>query len=177
MTNPQSPLPGKIRTRQHVIADLGVNYLERFVLLCGYALERIRYDYGYDLTMTSFDEQGVAEGGTVYFQVKATDNLITLRDGQTISWAISRRDLKLWLQDVYPVILIVFDAQQSTAYWLYVQAYFAEYPLVELFTAGQTINVHIPFNNRITREAIRTIRRFKENVRRQVLRKVDHHVE
>jgi len=31
----------KLRTREHVIADLGVNYVERQVLLCGGSVQRI----------------------------------------------------------------------------------------------------------------------------------------
>ena len=32
--------PRKRRTREHVIADLSVNHVERQALLCGYAIER-----------------------------------------------------------------------------------------------------------------------------------------
>ena len=33
----------------HIIADLSVNHVERFVLRCGYTLERTVHDYGVDL--------------------------------------------------------------------------------------------------------------------------------
>jgi hypothetical protein len=41
--------PRKRRTREHVIADLSVNHVERQALLCGFSVERIRVDYGIDL--------------------------------------------------------------------------------------------------------------------------------
>src|SRR5437660_1542756 len=36
----------KRRTREHVIADLSINHVERCVLRCGWTAERTRYDYG-----------------------------------------------------------------------------------------------------------------------------------
>ncbi len=56
-------LTGKTRTREHVIADLSINQVVRQLLLCGCTVERVRHDYGYDLTMTSFNAQGEIEGG------------------------------------------------------------------------------------------------------------------
>jgi hypothetical protein len=39
---------GQTRTREHVLADRGVNYVERQVLLCGFSVNRLEHDYGYD---------------------------------------------------------------------------------------------------------------------------------
>jgi hypothetical protein len=95
-------LLGKLRTREHVLADLSINYVERQVLLCGGAVVRNPVDYGYDLILFSFNPRGEVEGGYAFFQVKATDNLPLLADGKTVSWVISRRDLLLWLDEVCP---------------------------------------------------------------------------
>src|SRR5262249_11030256 len=67
--------PRKRRTREHVIADLGVNFVERQALLCGYTVEKIVHDYGYDLLLFTFDAKGYVENGFVFLQVKATDSL------------------------------------------------------------------------------------------------------
>ena len=53
----------KRRTREHIIADLAVNHVERQALLCGFTVERNRYDYGIDLEITPFDENGEIEPG------------------------------------------------------------------------------------------------------------------
>ena len=63
----------KRRTRQHVIADLGVNHVERQALLCGFSVERMRTDYGIDLAVFTYDRQGRAENGCLFLQVKATE--------------------------------------------------------------------------------------------------------
>ena len=36
----------KRRTREHIIADLSVNHMERFALRCGFVLNRFYFDYG-----------------------------------------------------------------------------------------------------------------------------------
>jgi hypothetical protein len=88
--------PGKIRTREHVIADLGLHHVEGHVLRCGFTLQRIHSDYGR--------------------------------------------------------------------------------PTRGLFSAGETINVHIATRNRISQRAIRGIARYKHEIDRQLSGKVHHHV-
>ena len=74
-------LPGKTRTRGHVLADLSINQVERQVLLCGFSVDRVQHDYGYDLTMATNSARGEFEPGAVYIQVKATDwGMATIRD-------------------------------------------------------------------------------------------------
>lgn len=55
MAKQDPPGQGKTRTRQHVIADLGVNYVERQVLLSGFTVQRFFPDYGIDLVLTTFN--------------------------------------------------------------------------------------------------------------------------
>jgi hypothetical protein len=47
--------PKKKRPRQHIIADLSINHVERYVLLCGYSVERVEHDYGIDLVIFTYD--------------------------------------------------------------------------------------------------------------------------
>lgn len=51
----------KQRTRQHVIAAQSVNYMERFIVDEGHTAQRVESDYGYDLVLTTFDEEGYPE--------------------------------------------------------------------------------------------------------------------
>jgi hypothetical protein len=154
----------KLSTREHVLADLSINYVERQVLLCGGTVLRFSSDYGYDLMMTSFNDRGEVESGNIFFQVKATDDLPLLSEGKTISWVISRRDLLLWLDEVCPVILVVYDGIRDRAYWLHIQAYFARRPTAELFLVGQTVNVHLRLSHRLNGRTVREIVRRKNAV-------------
>lgn len=62
----KKPLPRKKRrTREHVIADLSANHVERHALLCGYSVEHRVHDYGIDLAIMTYDEEGNVENGTL----------------------------------------------------------------------------------------------------------------
>ena len=65
----------KRRTREHIIASISRNYVERFILAKGHTSERRIDDYGIDLNVGTFDEDGYPEGGLVRIQLKATDQL------------------------------------------------------------------------------------------------------
>jgi Domain of unknown function (DUF4365) len=99
----------KQRTRQYIIADLSINHIERQALLCGYAVERVQYDYGYDLAIWTYTESGEIEAGQCLVQVKATDSINFLADQTRITFRLDRRDLNLWLGDFLPVFLILYS--------------------------------------------------------------------
>jgi hypothetical protein len=94
---------GKIRTPQHVIADLSYNFLERKVLQRGHWLDAPRNDYGIDAILFHHNERGEAENGEVRFQLKATNSLRTSHDGKQISQRIETRHLRYWYFEPYPV--------------------------------------------------------------------------
>jgi hypothetical protein len=122
----------KRRTREHVIADLSANHVERHALLAGFTAERRVYDYGIDLTVLTFDEQGNTEPGEIKVQLKATDHLKLVARGQMVTCrdppGARRVDLRAWLHEPMPVILVVYDAVADVAYWLYVQEHFQQQP-------------------------------------------------
>lgn len=100
--------PRKRRTRQHVIADLSVHYVEGFVLQEGHTVQRVEQDYGYDLFLFTYDEHGYIEPGLVFLQLKAAEVLQTV--GFHYVYDLDVRDYNLWMRDEMPVILILFDA-------------------------------------------------------------------
>lgn len=153
-------MPKKKRPREHIIADLSVNYVEKYVLLCGYSVERIEYDYGYDLLVFTYNAEGEIENGQIYIQLKATDSLSILADQKTISFTIARSDLELWLFEPMPCILIIYDAQKSQAYWLYLQAYFESLEKFDLSQAGNSVTVRLPKDNILNQQAIKIFAKF-----------------
>jgi hypothetical protein len=114
----------KRRTREHVLADLSVNHIEKCALLCGYAVERIAHDYGIDLVIATYNQNGEIENGEIRVQVKATDRLKTVAGGTYAVIRIAKADFRHWLLEPMPVILVLFDAAKETAYWLHVQSHF-----------------------------------------------------
>jgi hypothetical protein len=159
---------GKTRTREHVLADLGVNHVERQVLLCGFSVNRLQHDYGYDMMMATYNTSGEFEPGFVYIQVKATSRLLRLAGGKQFSWKLNRRDLKLWLNETYPVVLVVYDGENEVAYWIHVQEHVLAHCVPQLFGPGESLNVRISTSNRFDPRSIRTIARVKNRIQRRL---------
>lgn len=56
-------LAKKKRVRQHIIADLSANHVERYILRCGFSVERVQHDYGIDLVLFTYNSDGEIEPG------------------------------------------------------------------------------------------------------------------
>ena len=158
----------KRRTRSHIIADLSANHVERHALLCGYSVERVLHDYGIDLVLYTYTEEGEIEAETIKIQLKATDNLSVLQDGETIAFPVQRADLDYWLGEWLPVILIVFDAQEEISYWAYIQAYFQHQTGFDLALTGESTTIHLRKSDVVDADAMRLFAGYKASILRQL---------
>lgn len=154
----------KRRTREHVICDLSANYVESRALECGYSTERIYHDYGIDMNLYTYNEEGEIGNGVVLLQLKATDNPDYTGDKKCVRFPIKKSDLKHWLREIYPVILVVYDAQIRKAYWVYVQNYFEQISGFNLDTIGKTYTVKITTKQIVNKRAIHRFAYFKQCV-------------
>ncbi len=155
MARKKQHLERKLRTREHVIADLAVNHVERQALLCGFSVERILHDYGIDLLLFTYTAGGEIESGCIFIQVKGTERLRWSQAQGRASFRVAREDLVVWLNEFLPVILVVYDASADRAYWIHVQGYFAALQGFNLFRAAAEITVHLPVRNVLDGPAIR----------------------
>lgn len=149
----------KQRTRQHVIADLSVHYVEGFILEAGHTAQRLRSDYGYDLLVSTFDEQGYVEPGSIYCQLKAMETLEA--SGNDYLYDLDIRDYNLWIREKMPVLLILFDASRRRAYWLAVQQYFSKDESRQPKKGAKTVRVRVPKRQAVNGRAIAKIRELK----------------
>jgi len=172
-TNPP-PAEYKIRTREHIIADLSVNCVERLILRQGHAVQGVEKDYGYDLQMFTF-ENGAFENGYVYMQLKATDELKVLQGGDAISFTLGRADINLWRQELMPVFLVVWDARQEVGYWLYMQAYLNRIKANTLLPGQATLTVRLSKANILDEASVEKFRQYKNGIQRELEKMVDHH--
>jgi len=168
------PKQKKRRTRQHVIADLSGNYVEYFALQCGYSVERIEADYGYYLQIYSYDERGELENGVVYVQLKATDHIERYIREEGLSYALEKAHLDLWLTEPMPVIVILFDAQNEVAYWVYLQAYF-EQKGISLPSNQKTFTIYFDQHNIVNQNAVKKWQTYKNNVLAQIDGRITHY--
>jgi hypothetical protein len=89
----QKPNRKKRRTREHVIADLSANHVEKHALLCGYSVERVVHDYGIDLWIATYNRDGEIESGEIRVQLKATDHLKVISSGRFVALRVDEGDL------------------------------------------------------------------------------------
>lgn len=145
----------KRRTREHVIADLSANHVERHTLLAGFTAERRVHDYGIDLTISTYDANGNVENAQIHVQLKATDHPKWVEQGRMIACRIERADLRAWLNEPMPVILVVYDVTVDVAYWLYVQEHFQRRPRFEPARGSVKVTIRIPRTNVVNVAAMR----------------------
>jgi Domain of unknown function (DUF4365) len=164
----------KQRTRQHIIADLSSNFVERQVLLCGHTAERVYSDYGIDLTIRTYNSHGEVENGLIFVQLKATDHLKIQSKSNTVAWRIDARDLRAWLSENLPYILVLYDAQANVGYWLYIQEFFAQQIDFDLAKIGKTITVHLKIENQVSPEAIHQFAQYKSKIIQQMRGRIEY---
>ncbi len=151
--------PHKQRTHAHVIADLSVHHVEGFILQEGHTAQRLDSDYGYDLVLWTFDEEGYIEPDEVYFQVKASETLQVV--GSDFVFDLDIRDYHLWMLDRAPVIIILYDASRKRAYWLPIQKYFREDAARRPKKGAKTVRIRVAKRQILNRRAIAKIRDLK----------------
>jgi hypothetical protein len=137
----------KRRTRQHVIADLSAHYVEGFALEEGHTTQRLSSDYSYDLLLRTFDEEGYAEPGMVFIQLKAAESLQMVESDYV--YDVDIRDYQLWAIEEMPVLLVLFDATRKKAYWLAVQRYFQEDMTRPPLKGAKTVRLRVPHRQKI----------------------------
>lgn len=149
----------KRRTREHIIEELSVNFLERKVLQRGHMLVRApQREYGWDATMFHFSpDNGEIENGEVRIQLKATDGLDLSK--QFASCRVQTKDLHYWYWEdqQLPFILVLFDAQRNRGYWIHIRNHVDKLRL-EIDPEQNTIDLQIPWSNKLT---VNTIDRFR----------------
>jgi hypothetical protein len=165
----------KQRARSHIIADLSVNHVEYFALKCGFSVERIKEsDYGYDLQIYTYNENGEIENGAVYLQLKATDNIERYEREGNFSYSLERAHLEIWLNEPMPVLLMLFDVQNEVAYWVYLQAYFEQSGISLESINQKTLTVHLDKKNIVDTDAIKKWREYKNNILSQLEGYIKH---
>jgi hypothetical protein len=151
--------PRKQRTRQHVIADQCVHHVEGFVLDAGHTVQSVESDYGYDLLLFTYDENGYLEPDLAYLQLKAAESLQAI--GSAYVFDLDIRDYNLWMLDNLPVILILFDAGRKRAYWVAIQEYFRKDDNRQPKRGAKTVRVYVPKRQVFHRRAVEKIRDLK----------------
>jgi Domain of unknown function (DUF4365) len=148
----------KLRTRQHIIEDLGFNHIEKQILLTGFTMYRYPMnDYGIDGIIQTFRETGEIDQKIVNFQLKSTDHIQYSSSKQAITFDLNMRDLEFWLSNDRPTLLILFDAQKEVAYFIDLEIYFQE-NRESLLKVHKFVRVYLPIHQVFNTQAVLALR-------------------
>jgi Domain of unknown function (DUF4365) len=96
----------KIRPSSHVIADLSYHYLSNIIIGCGFTVRSYPADYGYDMSVDTFDSKGQVENGYFFVQLKARGKPnVDAKTGE-IKQRVSKKDVAFWAAEAFPVYLV-----------------------------------------------------------------------
>jgi len=124
-------------------------------------------------SLQTFDEEGYAEEGLLYLQLKATDSMAPFERPRGFAFPVDMRHYHLWRRERMPVVLILYDAANRRAYWLHTQAYFDAHPVPK--RGRRFLTVHFPRKNVFGARTISMLRQCKAKVLEQMPGGAGHH--
>jgi hypothetical protein len=148
----------KLRTRQHIIEDLGFNNIEKQILLAGFTMYRnFANDYGIDGYIQTFKPTGEIDSKTIDFQLKSTDNIRYVEKKQAHAFDLSIEDLEFWLSKDRPMLLVLYDAQKDIAYYIDLGIYFAKNKK-SLAEINKFVRVYLPLHQVLNPQSVLSLR-------------------
>lgn len=114
-------------TRSQQIGESGHALIHRRVAAMGHVWHQRAVDVGIDGEIELFDPAtGEATSASVLVQSKAHGTAIPGESADRISYPLKPKDLGYWLKANLPVILVISRPSTDEAWWVDIQAYFAD---------------------------------------------------
>lgn len=148
--------------------------MEKFFIDKGHTATPLPQDYGTDLLVETFDRNGFAENGYIRLQLKARGRLKYSRDGAYVSIPIETKHYFLWIEEDYPVFLVLYDAQTANAYYLYIQEYFSDSMVKKPKKNAKSVTVRVPVKNLFTERTVDYMQDREAAIRNQIKGKIKH---
>lgn len=118
-------------------------------------------DYGIDLAVLTFNASGECENGHLDVQVKSTERVEPTANGQEIPVRVASADVRCWIMQPLPVVLILNEDASKTAWWIRMQDYADD---GQLRSFGETTTVRIPVTSRLTESTLTEFRQFRDRL-------------
>jgi len=150
-----------------VIADMSYHFFAYLVVSCSFTVEATNSDYGYDLSIYTFDEGGEYENGNIFVQLKSTEGIKIDRKRNKIKFRIEKKDVSTWENEPFPVYLVLFDVRETIAYAIHFQQYLKSEDITSENMRFNSINVFFP-ETPIDSATINTWRTDKNTVLEQI---------
>jgi len=110
------------RSRSHQLEDLSIREFER-LLPDAWVLRRKGKDYGVDLEIEVFDDDGKSTGLMFFVQLKATDDIAK---AQSVPMKVDR--LEYLASFDAPSMVVRYCEPSKTFYWLWLPEIYARHP-------------------------------------------------
>ena len=158
-----------------MIAAQTCNHIEKFIIDRGHTAARALDDYGIDLVVNTFDDDGYAENGEILIQLKASDRPSYSADGTFVSLKVDRPHFELWAGEPMPVFLVLYDAAIGRAYWLYLQEAIRSGTVRRPGRGVERVTLRIPVANEFNAETVNLARRIKATILDRIEGIIDHY--
>jgi len=124
--------------------------------------------------VNTFDKDGYAENGDIRLQLKARSRFTYSKDGSYIQFQVEAKHYHLWMNEPYPVFLVLYDAPNSVAYYLYMQEYFTTGTPKKPRPNAKEMTVRVPVANKFTQYTVDYMQERKAAVLQQIRGKIKH---
>jgi Domain of unknown function (DUF4365) len=102
-------------------------------------------------------------------QVKATERPRWIKERDELSFSLELAHLRAWLQEVFPFVLIVYDASRRRAYWAYIQRDLAHRRDAILRSKRRSCVVGLPRKQTLSKSAMRLFDGFRGRIMKEVV--------
>ncbi|HFA49609.1 MAG TPA: DUF4365 domain-containing protein [Bacteroidetes bacterium] len=150
-------------TRQHFIEYLSYNYVEKQALLARCTWQRYVHDFSYDGFVSTYNLNGEKEYGKIEVQVKSTDNIFKYMKAGNVVYDLDKRDLESWINNRFPVIFVLYDAENDLAYYLEIVDYYKKHGL-DIKKINKFVRIYIPCEHLFDSTAVDKLKQIKNDL-------------
>jgi len=111
------------RTKSNQIGEKAVLLVENIFNEANWVYNRLYRDFGIDLHVKVFESEHVTPW-ELHVQVKGTEHPRISKD--YVHYSIDTKHLKDWYNSPLPVLFVICDVRNGTAYWLWIKEYLEE---------------------------------------------------
>ena len=120
-------------------------------------------EYSYDATVRTFNKKGEIEPDVFFIQVKSTSKIEFSAKHNGYRLELEKRDMELWLDETWPVLVVLYDGENDIGYFVELHEYFKKNRLI-LQDINKYKSIYLSADNVFTPETIIKYHKKKNNI-------------
>ncbi len=135
------------KTEKDKTRDISEGLLQIF--FAGWVFNKLPDDYGLDFLINITKEENVIEY-SFFVQLKGSKSL-NYKDS-FFNFVMKTKHLQYYVKNPIPILLIIFDVNTQTGYWINIQKYIRDVLNIQdpIWIKQKTKTIKIPFSNKLT---------------------------